>query len=501
MSSLQTQEEEDASLALLISQRQSRKCRTKSIDETLSLLEEANQQSVANNESSTESKEQTFPKLLAPKKPSISKAKSNLLSKSAPFHKFVLTGGPCGGKTTALARLSSYLRERGFEVITVPEAFTILASNGFQPSFFAVDGMPFCVQNSVMDMQIALEDSFERVLRAKGKPSVLLCDRGVCDGAAYMEQEEWSQFLNERNVSSADIRESRYNAVFHLVTAAEGAEKYYTLENNEARTESPEQARELDKKGRLAWLGHPKLFVIDNTTDFEGKLNKLVSIATELVGLPSTSKQITVKYLLQQGKIPDIASFPKELDYQLFDVEKVYLYDTENTEYAEEYSFIRKRTHLSKDGTRSLGTSYGLTTVHITESGKQIEVKRIITPREYNAAYKTRDENRHVVKQRRISFLWNMKSFNVHLYQEPLNVKDLGIVHVQQQENSDDIQNIQENLSSSSISEDGKILKKKGSMEDLPDFLDIERRLSDGREDQKKYGAYSISLNEDGDGN
>lgn len=51
--------------------------------------------------------------------------------------KKVLTGGPCGGKTTALARLSSYLRDRGFEIFTVPEAFTILASNGFSMDYFA----------------------------------------------------------------------------------------------------------------------------------------------------------------------------------------------------------------------------------------------------------------------------------------------------------------------------------------------------------------------------
>ena len=49
----------------------------------------------------------------------------------------MFTGGPCGGKTTALARLSSYLRERGFEIFTVPEAYTILASNGFSLDYFA----------------------------------------------------------------------------------------------------------------------------------------------------------------------------------------------------------------------------------------------------------------------------------------------------------------------------------------------------------------------------
>ena len=31
--------------------------------------------------------------------------------------KFVLTGGPCGGKTTALARLREFFEERGFRVV------------------------------------------------------------------------------------------------------------------------------------------------------------------------------------------------------------------------------------------------------------------------------------------------------------------------------------------------------------------------------------------------
>ena len=94
--------------------------------------------------------------------------------REAPFYKFVLTGGPCGGKTTALARLSSYLRERGFEVFTVPEAFTICVNNGFDFNYFGVDGMGNCIQATVMDIQMSLEDSFERILRATGKPSVML---------------------------------------------------------------------------------------------------------------------------------------------------------------------------------------------------------------------------------------------------------------------------------------------------------------------------------------
>mmetsp|Transcript_7644 Transcript_7644/g.14428 ORF Transcript_7644/g.14428 Transcript_7644/m.14428 type:complete len:471 (+) Transcript_7644:172-1584(+) len=447
----------DTSLPQRLSILQSRKCRTQSIDETLVTQ--------------------------AP-----SQAETNVLTKSAPFHKFVLTGGPCGGKTTALARLSSYLRERGFEVITVPEAFTILASNGFEMSYFSVEGMPSCVQNTVMDVQMSLEDSFERILRAKGKPGVLLCDRGLCDGSAYMSTEEWDQFLLKRGITLAEIREGRYNAVFHLVTAAEGAEEYYTLENNDVRTETPEQARALDIKTRGAWVGHPKLIVIDNQTDFEGKLNKLVSIASELVGLPSTSKQVTEKYLLKE--IPHVHEFPRDLQYHLFQVEKVYLYDTEtskaaSTDYAEEYSFIRKRTHMSQNG-QALGTTYGLTTVHTTHSGKKIEVKRIITQREYNAAYKTRDVNRHVVRQQRISFIWNMQSFNVHIYMEPAHVENLCIVHVQQPQKL-------ANLAKESKEQDNMV-DNGNDLADMPSFLKVDRKLGSDKQDDTLYSAFSISL-------
>jgi hypothetical protein len=190
-------------------------------------------------------------------------------------------------------------------------------------NYFEVDGMGLCFQSNLMDLQISLEDSFERVLRARGKPSVLLCDRGLMDGSAYMTQEEWETLLVNKGLQVADVCESRYNAVMHLVTAAEGAERYYTLENNEVRSESPEQAREVDRKSRLAWVGHPKLFVFDNSTDFEGKLQRLVDTIANLVGLPSKLSKTSRKYLLKHN--PRFEDFPEDLKYSIFEVEKVRL--------------------------------------------------------------------------------------------------------------------------------------------------------------------------------
>ena len=45
-------------------------------------------------------------------------------------HRVVLTGGPCGVKTTALAQLRARLSELGFLVLCVPEMATMLFSNG-----------------------------------------------------------------------------------------------------------------------------------------------------------------------------------------------------------------------------------------------------------------------------------------------------------------------------------------------------------------------------------
>ena len=61
---------------------------------------------------------------------------------------------------------------------------------------------------------------------------------------------------------------SRYDAVFHLVTAAIGCEEFYN-HGNEARSETVEEAKILDKKTRKTWLGHNHLRVIDNKTNFE----------------------------------------------------------------------------------------------------------------------------------------------------------------------------------------------------------------------------------------
>jgi len=349
----------------------------------------------------------------------------------------------------------------------VPEVFTILASNGMNLSYFGTEGMDIVIQNTVLDVQESMEDGLEHVLRARGKPAVLLCDRGMMDGSAYLPPERFDCLLSMRQRHMADLREGRYNAIFHMVTAADGAEAFYTLENNNARTETPEQAREVDKKTQKAWVGHPQLFVIDNSTNFEGKLQRLVEVVARLVGLPTNLSRLSAKFVLRHP--PDLKDFTVE--YHVFEVEKVYLRTTTNDKGTDEYAFIRKRTPLVGGEDKRGGSVYGFTSVQKLPDGNVIEQKRIISRREYTSSFKQRDPSRHIVRQRRVSFLYNYQSFNIHIYQEPVHVKDLCILHAQ-------------------VDATGE-----GEVQvDLPPFLNVERRLETTPEDNKRYGAFGISL-------
>ena len=104
-----------------------------------------------------------------------------------------------------------------------------------------------------------------------------------------------------------------------MVTAADGAEAYYTLENNAARSEDAATAVALDRKTQKAWSGHAHHYVFDNSTDFEGKLKRVVDRISSFVGLPSNLSRRSVKYLLKS--IPDPKSFPEDVDYHSFRVE------------------------------------------------------------------------------------------------------------------------------------------------------------------------------------
>ena len=115
------------------------------------------------------------------------------------------------------------------------------------------------LQTSLTRVQMAIEDSIVHMAhrslskRRKGpnppEGAVVLLDRGVIDNVAYCTDEAWAMVLEDLGTTTARLRDSRYDHVIHLVTAAHGAEQHYTLEQagseESARSETAEQARQL----------------------------------------------------------------------------------------------------------------------------------------------------------------------------------------------------------------------------------------------------------------
>eukprot|EP01134_Creolimax_fragrantissima_P005574 CFRG5574T1 len=399
--------------------------------------------------------------------------------------RIVLTGGPCAGKTTCLARLSTFLLERGISVFTVPEAATMCWTNGavqFDETTTETQMLNF--QATLMQLQMSLEDTFYKIAKNGTKPAVLLCDRGLMDGSAYISNDLWDGVLKQFGYNNVMLRDQRYDLIFFLVTAADGAEANYKT-NTISRTEDLKAARLLDGKLQKSWIGHPHLHIFDNSTDFEGKMRRIINAASLVLGLPTTKRKAR-KYLLKS--IPDWSTI--HCKYEMFDVTKVYLrgskmregdgnnlqVDTPQNSANEAtsdkdfvpserilYSFVRRRTA----GTMS---SHNQTTmVEVTEmidgeiKTRTFERKTIISQRTYAQALNMADPKRNQVIQKRVSFLWEGAYLTVVEY---MNVKP-GLCVLRVQESKDD---------------DGDF--------SIPDFLDVDREV--GKEPQ--YSSYTLSI-------
>jgi hypothetical protein len=136
----------------------------------------------------------------------------------------------------------------------------------------------------------------------------------------------------------------------------------------------------------------------------------LIDRICEIVGLPTNLSRRSAKFLLKGRS--NAYLFPRDVAFHVFEVEKVYLVNQDPDE--DTYSFIRKRTTVDKKRNNQ-GSVFQITTVRRTSDGELIEQKRIITAREYSAAYKTRDVSRHIIGQERISFLYELQSFTIHV--------------------------------------------------------------------------------------
>eukprot|EP00835_Amoeboradix_gromovi_P007092 NODE_1053_length_1683_cov_0.205808.p1 type:complete len:411 gc:universal NODE_1053_length_1683_cov_0.205808:1493-261(-) len=324
------------------------------------------------------------------------------------FFTICISGGPCSGKSSVQSILADVLQNKGYKVYCLPEAATTLFSCGVAwPELN--EEQQYVFQKFILKYMITLEEPFIELCKINSKlgiKSIILTDRGTLDCSAYIERSSWLQMLRELNLKEVELRDARYDAIIHLVTAADGASQFYNLSNNTVRTESPELAKEIDAKIKNSWIGHPSLSIVDNSTGFDAKCNRVVQTVLQRIGLPDErfgGGIVKRKYLVNQSfKFVD-SLFGR---YSDFSVEHIYLNSEEDGQYR-----IRKRWNEH-------GVFYNLTIRKIVHNQK-LEERRVLNAKEYDSLQSQRDTTRCIISKTRRCFHFSNHYFQLDFFQKP----------------------------------------------------------------------------------
>lgn len=310
--------------------------------------------------------------------------------------KIVLTGGPCAGKTTALVKIMEHFSSIGYKVFIIPEL----------PTLFLQAGMDYLTDNkdlfyegekATLEMQIALEDKFLQMAKSVKQPVLIVCDRGAMDISAYMNPVLWNQIISDAKMNNEMLR-SRYDAVLHLVSAADGAEQFYTIATNNKRTEGIELARILDKKVIQAWSEHPHLRVINNHEDFETKLERVLQEISDVLEIPRQAVEER-KYIIRlKDNIPEAI---------VSEITQTYLT-------SEPYSEVRLRRRILNGLTVNVHT-----TKKILPNNEQVETERQIDNNLYESLLRQADPYRQPIHKMRETFIWKGQFFELDTFIDP----------------------------------------------------------------------------------
>ena len=279
------------------------------------------------------------------------------------LNKIVITGGPSAGKTTAMSWVQNAFSKLGYTVLFVPETATEFITGGVAPW---TCGTNLDYQKVQMELQLTKERLFEKAARTmKADKILIVCDRGAIDNRAYMNDEEFAAVLREVGKTEQELLLG-YDAVFHLVSAAKGAEEFYTYANNAARYESVSQAVVMDDRLIEAWKGHPRHCVIDNSVELREKLKKLIAQIRDFLGEPAPP-EIERKFLVE---MPDLERLEKLPGCRRVEIEQAYLPTTNDEK-------LRIRKWVED------GQAIYYKTRRRRVNGRRLEVEERLTQRSY----------------------------------------------------------------------------------------------------------------------
>ena len=188
--------------------------------------------------------------------------------------------------------------------------------------------------------------------------------------------------------------------MLYLVTCAKGAEFAYNL-GNTARSESIEYAREIDDRTLNAWSAYQNLRIIDNSVNFEDKINRAIREIYRVIGEPEPMVKKR-KYLIA---MPDIELLKSRYRAVGIDMVQTYLAMTNPA--------IERRVRRQKNGEEEL---YFYTEKHFHPDGTKWDTERPITEKEYGRYMLEADPTLSGVSKVKYRFVYDSCRFEIDVY-------------------------------------------------------------------------------------
>jgi CYTH domain-containing protein len=160
-------------------------------------------------------------------------------------------------------------------------------------------------------------------------------------------------------------------------------------------------ARCADAALKAVWTGHPHLRVVDNSTDFPTKINRVIAEIFAVLGEPAPM-EIERKFLITK---PDLSSLANHTKYSKHEIVQTYLCD--------DGSGAERRIRMR--GTPGDCTFF-YTEKKPVRPGVRVEIERKISEKEYLTFLFEADTQKRQIKKTRYCFIYNNLYYELDVY-------------------------------------------------------------------------------------
>jgi len=189
-----------------------------------------------------------------------------------PIRRIAVVGGPCSGKTDIITMLAKMFVG---QLLVVPEVSEALLRTVMPVPGKHLECSPVWQrhhQRAICAVQQAAEEAWALAAEGTGM-RVLLCDRGILDGAAYWPGGAMP-FCDEFDLDYQAVLD-RYSMVIHLESIGVSHPDLFErlrANNGSSRFETLEESQRLEAAVRQAWDDHPNRHIVQGTEDIAAKV-------------------------------------------------------------------------------------------------------------------------------------------------------------------------------------------------------------------------------------